>query len=218
MDDSGWLGGEDGEDDDKGGDDSRWLGGKAGCNWWDSRRLGWRGFELLRLTTASSIMCVLVGAALYQGVPKPLLIVSMLRILWMFTCTTFLRQPVLPLIDHQVHFTSDCLASLSNLDDLVQTYLSYTKYTFWLWLPRCIVKVGRRPTRPQLVPMNIPLSLSQATCSSHHYTIYISHTIHTQYTHHAQCICMDSGYCKLRRMKVVFIIVTGCDTKASRTF
>ena len=56
----------------------------------------------------------------------------MLRIFWMFTCTTFLRQPVLPLIDNQVHFTNDCLASLSNLDDLVQTYLSHTKYTFWL--------------------------------------------------------------------------------------
>ena len=63
---------------------------------------------------------------------QPLLILSMLRIFWMFTCTTFLRQRVLPLIDNQVHFTSDCLASLSNLDDLVQTYLSYTKYTFWL--------------------------------------------------------------------------------------
>ena len=57
---------------------------------------------------------------------------SMLRILWMFTCTTFLRQTVLPLIDNQIHLTSDCLASLSNLDDLAQTYLSYTKYTFWL--------------------------------------------------------------------------------------
>ena len=50
------------------------------------------------------------------------------------------------------------------------------------------MQVGRRPTRPQLVPMNIPLSLSQATCSSSH-TLHTAHctlqcTLHTK---HCSC-------------------------------
>ena len=164
-------------------------------------------------------MCVLVGAALCQGVP--------FNHFWLCQCSEYfgclLAQPLwdnLYYVWLTIKYILPATASLH-----CQTWMTSCKHTcltqsthFDSWLPRCIVKVGRRPTRPQLVPMNIPLSLSQATCSSHHYTIYISHIIHTQYTHHVQCICMDSGYCKLRRMKVVFIIVTGCDTKASRTF
>ena len=180
-----------GEDNDKGGDDSGWLGGKAGCNWWDSRRLGWRGFELLRLTTASSIMCVLVWAVLYQGIPKPFLIVSMLRILWMFTRTTFLRQPVLPLIDNQVYFTSDCLASLSNLDDLVQTYLSYTKYTFWL----LSASVHCKSWTAAYEASTGPHEYSSVTVSSYLLltSLYKTHNTHIRY----MCMCIDSGYCIL---------------------